>query len=277
VEELLARSGVDRQRVVGVGVAVSESLACEWAKPPGAVASQHTPPPLQFLRFGSSTVPVFFDHMARTLSQAESWFAGVRGTHGTLTVVIDTGISAAMAGDGMTRPMPPARLIGLGHTVISYRGRPCRCGSLGCLDAYAGVTGILDRYRRTAGNRVCHDREERRALATLVDSATRSRTARKVLAEAAGYLGAGIGGLINLLDPDRVLLGGWAGQLLGAVVLGEIREAARDHSVRRDHDRTTIQLCPPGPEMAERGAATLPIMALFLAGGDTITTTVGDP
>jgi predicted NBD/HSP70 family sugar kinase len=105
------------------------------------------------------------------------------------------------------------------------------------------------------------------ALAELIDAADASPVAAAVLDETARYLGAGIGTLINLFNPERVVLGGWAGLLLGARLLPDIRESARQHSLRHPYAATSIGLGQLGPGAVAMGAATLP-MESFLNGED---------
>ena len=90
------------------------------------------------------------------------------------------------------------------------------------------------------------------------------RPAAKVLDDTAVYLGAGIGNLINLFNPDRIILGGWAGLLLGDRLLPAIREAARERSLRHPF-AGTLSLGQLGPDAVALGAATLPIER-FLSG-----------
>jgi predicted NBD/HSP70 family sugar kinase len=88
-----------------------------------------------------------------------------------------------------------------------------------------------------------------------------------VLAETAGYLGAGIANLINLFNPERIVLGGWAGLALGERLLPEIRHAAAAHALRQPYAQTTIELCRLGPDAVSVGAATLPVARLLGNGG----------
>jgi predicted NBD/HSP70 family sugar kinase len=137
-------------------------------------------------------------------------------------------------------------------------GRPCRCGSRGCLEAYAGAGAILDRYgRRGSGE------DEESALASLV--ASQDKRAAEILDETALYLGAGIADLVNLFGPERIILGGWAGLLLGERILPAVREAARQHSLTHRFAQTSIELGGLGPDAVALGAATLP-MERFLDG-----------
>jgi predicted NBD/HSP70 family sugar kinase len=132
-------------------------------------------------------------------------------------------------------------------------GRACRCGSRGCLEAYVGAQAILDRY----GLPLSGDQES--ALAALADLAGTSARAAEVLEETALFLGVGIANLINLLNPEQIIIGGWSGVLLGARMLPAIRDAARRHSLRHPFADTSIELGRLGPDAVAMGAATLPI------------------
>jgi predicted NBD/HSP70 family sugar kinase len=145
-----------------------------------------------------------------------------------------------------------------GHTTVLAGGRPCRCGARGCLEAYAGAEAILDRYE---GPLPGADQES--ALAALIGLVATSERAAEVLDEAAFYLGVSIGNLINLFNPERIIIGGWAGLLLGERMLPAIEAAAREHSLRYSFAQTSIELGRLGPDAVALGAATLPIEALL--------------
>ena len=140
---------------------------------------------------------------------------------------------------------------------MAVDGRTCRCGSAGCLEAYVGAEAILDRY----GQQVTGGDEES-ALAALIDAAGTSAFAAAILDETAVYLGVGLANLINLFNPERIVLGGWAGLMLGAR-LPAIRDAAQRRSLRQPFAAVSIALSQLGPEAVTLGAATLP-MECFL-------------
>ncbi|GFJ87112.1 hypothetical protein Prum_007540 [Phytohabitans rumicis] len=98
-------------------------------------------------------------------------------------------------------------------------------------------------------------------------AADRSEVAARVLAETAGYLGAGLANLINLFNPERVVLGGWAGLALGGRLLPEIRRAAAAQALRHPYAEASIELCRLGPDAVSVGAATLPMARLLSTGG----------
>ncbi|WP_256107113.1 ROK family transcriptional regulator [Streptomyces sp. ODS05-4] len=100
-----------------------------------------------------------------------------------------------------------------------------------------------------------------------VEGAAVDPVAAAVLAETAEYLGAGLSGLINLFQPERVLIGGWAGLLLGPRFLDEVRRHAAAYSMSYPAGRAVIALGALGPDAVTVGAATLPLGVFLDAGG----------
>ncbi len=100
--------------------------------------------------------------------------------------------------------------------------------------------------------------------------ASTSARAAEILDTTALYLGASIADLINLFNPERIILGGWAGLLLGEYMLPAIRAAARERSLRHLFAQTSIELGRLGPDAVALGAAALPIKAFL--GGNVFTT-----
>jgi predicted NBD/HSP70 family sugar kinase len=201
--------------------------------------------------------PLYIDNGAKTMGQAELWFGAGRGARQVVVCLMGSGLGASIVTGAPGRGGTSAA-VEWGHTTVELGGRSCRCGSRGCLEAYVGAGAILDRAGRARPGQ-----DEEAALAALV--AASDPRADEVLNETALYLGAGIADLVNLFGPERIILGGWAGLLLGERLLPAIREAARQHSLTHRFAQTSIELGRLGPDAVALGAATLP-MERFLDG-----------
>src|SRR5579863_8306809 len=175
--------------------------------------------PLGRLLRPAAGFPLYIDNGAKTMGQAELWFGAGRGARQAVVCLIGSGLGASIITSGSPGQGGSSVAAEWGHTVIQLGGRACRCGARGCLEAYVGAEAILDRYGQPLPGP-----DEESALAALI--ASTSARAVETLRETAAYLGAGIAGLINLFGPERVILGGWAGLLLGERLLPDIREAA---------------------------------------------------
>jgi len=260
LDAVLGDSGIDHAAVLGVGVGVPGIIE---QRPEVLVHGQTygwDAVPLGRLLRAHTDLPLYFDNGAKTMGQAEMWFGAGRGARNAVVVLIGSGVGASLISGGTTYQGATSSAAELGHIVVVVGGRKCRCGSTGCLEAYAGAEAILERYGRPMA---AADQES--ALAELIDAAGTSALAAAILEETAQFLGAGIASLINLLNPERVILGGWAGLQLGGRLLAEIRESARQHSLRHPFAATSIELGQLGPGAVALGAATLP-MESFLNG-----------
>jgi predicted NBD/HSP70 family sugar kinase len=251
---VLTKTAVPTDAVLGIGIGVPGAVRQTPGKAVGSQRFGWDPISLTKLLRAGTDLPLHFDSQANTVGRAELWFDSGRETPSAVVVLLGTDVEVTIISGGSTVHSGPAGAGESGHTVLVAGGRSCRCGSKGCLDAYVGAEAILDRFRE-AGGVIAGNTDQETALAAIVDD----DQGTGVLTETLGYLGASIGGLINLLNPTRVILGGWAGLLLGARDLDAIRDAARRHSLKYSFATTSIDLCSFGPEAAVRGAATLPL------------------
>ncbi|MFG2138045.1 ROK family protein [Streptomyces sp. NPDC048650] len=277
LDEVIAAAAVDPADILGVGVAVSGIVEHTGASGGGALVHGQTfawdaVPLGRLLRDGTAAhpgtgLPLHIANGATTLGQAEMWFGAGRGTDHAVIALIGSGVGAAVVADGGFYRGATSSAGEWGHTVVQVGGRRCRCGGRGCLEAYVGAEAILDRYHQARRGRPAPGADEESALAALVAGADDSAAARRVLDETAGYLGAGIANLVNLFNPRRIILGGWAGLLLGARLLPQIREVVAGQALRHPYQRSTVELCRLGPDAVALGAATLPVERFLAAGG----------
>ena len=255
---VLASSGVSPSAVLGVGVGIPGIVE---NGPGGLVHGQgygwDSVPVERLLRSGTS-LPLHVDNGAKTMGQAELWFGAGRGTQHAVVCLIGSGVGASIIAHGSTQRGSTSSAGEWGHTTVVVGGRTCRCGARGCLEAYVGAEAILDRYGSPLPGT-----DQESALTALIAEAATSARAAEVLDETAMYLGVSIGNLINMFNPERIIIGGWAGLLLGERLLPAIREAAREHSLHFPFAQTSIELGRLGPDAVALGAATLPVEALL--------------
>jgi predicted NBD/HSP70 family sugar kinase len=260
-------AGVYTSDILGVGIGVSgvveqgtEAVVHAQAFGWDGVALEH------LLRAGTD-LPLHIDNGAKTLGQAEMWFGAGRGARHAVFALVGSGVGAAVVTNGVTYRGASSSAGEWGHTTLVYGGRQCRCGASGCLEAYVGAGAIIDRYRQARRGRAVPGADEESQINALLADADRSASARQVLDDTAGYLGAGVADLINLFNPERIVLGGWAGIALGTHLLPAIRRAAAAHALRQPYEQASIELCRLGVDAVALGAATLPIARLLAAGG----------
>ncbi|MFJ8728630.1 ROK family transcriptional regulator [Streptomyces bauhiniae] len=274
VAEVLAAEGARPERLLGVGVGVPgivEHTADRGAVVHGQTIGWDAVPLERLLRATSGlpeSVPYFIDNGAKTLGQAEMWFGAGRGARNALVVLFGSGVGACL----VTPEVEHGRAVEWGHLTVRVRGRRCRCGAPGCLEAYAGAESLLARWREEGGLPPEGTDEETALTAMLAAAypagdAEPDPVALAVLEETAEYLGAGLSDLINLFQPERILIGGWAGLQLGTRFLPAVRRHAATYALRHPADRVTIDLGRLGPDAVTVGAAILPLADFFTRGG----------
>jgi predicted NBD/HSP70 family sugar kinase len=246
---------IDPASLLGVGVGV-----------PGAVQSDglvHAPTfqwsgvPLASMLDPSVDAPLYVDNCARTLGQAEMWRGAGRDSSRAVIALLGVGVGAAVATGADSYRSATSTTSEWGHTVIQVGGASCRCGSRGCLEAYVGAEAILDRYGKPF---TAPDTESKMAeLVTSADGAA-------AIAETAEYLGIGISNLVNMLNPDRVVLSGWVSAVLGPAILPAVRDAVKRHALPYLFAQTEIELGQLGNAEVALGAATLPVLQLLATG-----------
>ncbi|RQX20447.1 sugar kinase [Micromonospora ureilytica] len=266
IDAVTGQAGVAPGDVLGVGIGVSGVVE------QGAEAVVHAQAlgwdrvPLERLIGAGTDLPLHIDNGAKTLGQAEMWFGAGRGARHAVFALVGSGVGASVVTNGATYRGASSSAGEWGHTTLVYGGRACRCGARGCLEAYVGAEAIIDRYREARRGRQVPGEDEESQIAALVAAAETSATARRVLDDTAGYLGAGVANLINLFNPERVVLGGWAAMALGDL-LPAVREAAGRQALRQPYEQASIELCRLGVDAVALGAATLPIARFLTEGG----------
>ncbi|MFC5800139.1 ROK family transcriptional regulator [Streptomyces formicae] len=274
IEAVVDESGVALESVLGVGIGVPGQVE----QGPDFVVHAATVgwdavPLAKLLRVGTP-LPLFIDNGAKTMGQAELWFGAGQGLQHAVVVLIGSGVGACIVADGHTYRGTTSSAGEWGHTTIAVNGRACRCGSRGCLEAYIGAHGILGRYRdadpQKAGRAGEEAGGEEARLAELLTAAETSPAERAVVDGTVAYLGAGLGDLVNLFNPERIILGGWAGLMLGRARLADIEAAAKANALSHPFAQTSLHLAELGPDGVLMGAATL-VLEQFLNNptGDT--------
>jgi predicted NBD/HSP70 family sugar kinase len=267
IESVIAETGVDRDAVIGVGVAVPGLVEHrEDAVVHGQSIGWHAVPLEAMLR-GRTGLPILVDNGAKTLGQAEQWFGAARGTDNAVIVLLGIGVGTCIISNGEVYRGATSSAGEWGHTKVVVGGRTCRCGADGCLEAYVGAGAIAARYEQLKGRRVTTSPGELEArIAAIIGAADRDRAAAQVLDETVTYLGAGIADLVNLFNPELVAVGGWLGQALSERLLPSVRQAAERQALRLPFSRVGIVKADLGKDAVALGAATLPIARLLNAG-----------
>ena len=215
----------------------------------------------------ATKLPVRLDNDANCATLGEWWIGAARGARNVVGMTIGTGIGGGLMFDGRLYHGSSDVAGEIGHTTIETAGRRCKCGNYGCLEAYASGPAIAERAREALdgnGPSLLRDMSggdlSMLSAQHVYDAAQQGDdVAREVVRDTARYLGAGVANMLNLFNPDVVVLAGGVTQA-GELLLAPLRAEARRRAFRPAVDAARIV---PG-ELGSR-AGVVGAVAMFLA------------
>jgi len=209
-------------------------------------------------KFGG--VPTVLENDANVAAYAEFRVGAGRGAGSLVMITLGTGIGGGIVIDGHVHRGATDTAGELGHVTVEVGGRQCGCGRRGCLEAYASATGTVARFREALG-------QGRASSLAVSGAAPDDITAKDIFdAAAAGdalaaeivdvtarYLAVGCDVIVNLIDPDVIVLTGGmvaAGELL----MGPVERYARELFFPRPKTHTRLALTELGGDAGIIGA-----------------------
>jgi predicted NBD/HSP70 family sugar kinase len=201
-------------------------------------------------------VPVYVDNDVNTLVVAEQWFGCGQQVSNFLVVTIGRGIGLGIVANHQFYHGARGGAGEFGHTLVDPEGPLCACGKRGCLEAFVGDQGLVAMARAALRQPVATV-DELVALAN-----TGSSQAQAVLARAGVILGRAIANLINIFDPQLLLISG-EGVRYGHWLLDAMHTAITENVMEALRSDAQIQIEPWGDDDWARGAASLVLRELF--------------
>ena len=208
-------------------------------------------------------MPITVHNDANAAAYGEFWAGAGRGTSTMVMFTLGTGVGGGIILGGQLYTGPDDTAGELGHMSIDPNGRPCNCGSRGCVEAYASATAI-DRIVRegiAAGAattvRLPDDPAARLGAKVVAEAADSGDAfALKVWEDVAFALGIATANIVNIFNPDMVVFGGaMAGA--GGLLFGPIRRVVRERAFDKPAGRARIEPASLGTDAGIVGAAGL--------------------
>ncbi len=203
-------------------------------------------------------LPVTVDNDANAAALGEFRFGAGQGARHMICLTVGTGIGGGIIVDGKLLHGARGSAGEVGHIIVEAGGAHCPCGMQGCLEAYASATAIVRRTREAlaASHPVTalHRMEPLTAKAIFKAAEDGDALAEAIVERTAKYLAVGLAGMINLTDPDLVLLGGGV-SLAGEPFLKRIDRYLQSWAMTRG--RARLALCALGDDAGVIGAGAL--------------------
>jgi len=267
VRAVLEHARIPAGRVLGAGISVPGQVDRQGGVSVFAPNWNWHDVPLRDLLAERLDIPMHLDNPLRAEVVAELWFGARDRREDIIVLNLGTGVGAGLAFRGALHRGATNSAGEWGHTTLVMDGRPCHCGGRGCVETYVGAPGIIEHLRELDPGSPMLDVKDQTetmgALARGIDAG--DPVALKVLAETARYLGAAIANLINLLNPETIILSSWVAARLGQPLLTEVQAAVARHALRRPLSATRIVLSKLPGDPVSLGAAALALEG-FLSG-----------
>jgi predicted NBD/HSP70 family sugar kinase len=265
VRFLLNETGVPGEKILGLGLGLPGIIehtdnelvfAPDWGWEPvpwKAMLREHLP------------FPVYLDNGSKIMALAEMRSNPGSQNETVAAVQIGTGVSAGVIYQGKLYRGATNSAGEWGHTVIEIDGKTCRCGRQGCLEAYIGAPGIMRHLRELdATSPFLVPGDEVAVMTALIEAAQQNHPmARQVIQDTYRYLGAGLANLINLFNPQRIIIGGWLGLQLGAVAFPELCRLIGRYALKQPFEVAEISLSKLGRDGVSTGGALLVLEDFF--------------
>jgi glucokinase-like ROK family protein len=245
LNDLLAQAAMPREKVLGVGISLPGLVERSGGVSVFAPNWDWHDVPLGALLKQQLDLPLYLDNPLKACAIAELWFGAGREVENLVMLNLGTGVGAGIVVNGALYRGSTNSAGEWGHTTIALDGRACRCGAHGCMEAYVGAPGIVQHLRDVAPDSpLLHGDDQTATIAAIAAAAGHGDpVAAEVIRVTARYLGAGIANMINLFNPDVVVLGGWVGMQLGAFLLPGLRSSVARTALSQPLAAARIEMC----------------------------------
>jgi predicted NBD/HSP70 family sugar kinase len=259
VESLLQEYQVPQDKILGLGLGLPGIVEHTEDELISAPAWGWEPVSLKAMLQRYVSFPLYIDNGAKTMALAEMRLNPGTSMETLASLHIGTGVGAGIIYEGRLYRGATNSAGEWGHTIMNLDGRLCRCGRYGCLEAYVGALGIIQHLRELdSAHPLLQIGDEIETIMALRRVARGGDpVAIQVLDDTIHYLGAGIANLINLFNPQRIIVGGWLGLQLGEYALPALQQVVARYALEQPLEIATISLSHLGRDGVSMGAAIL--------------------
>ncbi|WHH56911.1 ROK family protein [Petroclostridium sp. X23] len=209
-------------------------------------------------------LPVYIDNDANCAALAEAIAGGAKDVNDSITITLGTGIGSGIIIN--KKIYTGFNFAGgeLGHTVIQINGEPCTCGRKGCWESYASATALIRQTKEAAKENpesllykmINGDMDKVRGKTAFDAAKAGDPIGQKVVDNYISYLAIGITNVINIFQPEVLLIGGGICKE-GDYLLNPLREQVAQEVYSRDIAQTQIKTAQLGNDAGIIGAAML--------------------
>ncbi|MCS7241188.1 ROK family protein [Candidatus Caldatribacterium sp.] len=256
-------------RILGMGVCCPGVIDRETGEVVKAVNLGWYNVPLQKLLSEHFEWPVFVEDGADAGALGEKWFGNGKDVKNLIYVVVGNGIGSGVIVNGELYTGHQHAAGEFGHTSIDFSGPPCPCGNRGCLELYASALAIVRKAQEAIAKgepTIIRDlaEEEGELSGELISEAAflGDAVALRIFQETGELLGKAIGNLVNIFDPEMVILGGGL-SLAHPIFFETIATTVKHYSLFLHREPVEVRRAFFGGDSELVGAAALTVERVF--------------
>ncbi len=268
INRAIEKSGVQRNRVLGVGLAIPGLVNCKLGK--SYTFLNFDERPIREIFEKKLDLPVFVENDARAMALGELWFGLAKNARNALCLNLGWGIGLGIITNRTIYHGHDGFAGEFGHITLKENGPLCQCGKYGCLESLASGHAIAEQARQLvrAGKKtklralVRGDVEAINPEWVVKAAQMGDQLSIEIIEQAGRYIGQGLAILINLFNPEIVILGGRVSRA-GRFLLNPIQTEATKRALPHISERAQIVVSELGYLAGALGATTLVKKEIF--------------
>ncbi len=263
IDRLLNQRSINLSQLGSISIAAAGAIDFDKGL---VTSSPHLPGwhdvPLRDIVKEKYRVNTFLINDASAAALGEHYFGAGQGVNNLILLTVGTGIGGGIIINGRLYSGASGSAGDIGHMVIDVNGPRCSCGNIGCLEALVSGTAIakeaIRRIRRgerssiteIVGGKVANITAEEVSIAARAGDSLAS----EVILKAATYLGVGIVNLVNIFNPEMIIVGGGMAKM-GDLLLNPARQVVKERAFQLPAQAVQIVPAQLGDDAGVLGAA----------------------
>ena len=251
-------------RPLGIGMAVPGLVDLRQGKLVFAPNLHWNNVPLRLIWSQRFNLPIFVENEANAAALGEYYFGAARGVDNFIYLSAGIGLGAGILLDGKLFRGSNGYASEVGHMTIDPDGDLCGCGKRGCWETQVGPRAVLRRVRRTLqsgapsslADMVAGDLEKIKFESVVQAASQGDPVALRALQEVGEFLGIGVANLVNVFNPELIVLGG-ALNLASPILLPIVERLMRANALAPSGENVRLAASAHGVDASLMGAVAL--------------------
>lgn len=263
IDHLISQRNINLSQLDSISIGAAGAIDFERGL---VTSSPHLPGwhdvPLRDIVKGKYKVDTFLINDASAAALGEHHFGAGQGVNNLILLTVGTGIGGGIIINGRLYSGVSGSAGDIGHMVIDVNGPKCDCGNTGCLEALVSGTAItkevirrIRRGEKSSLTEIVGDKVENiTAEKVLIAAQDGDSLASEVILKAATYLGVGLVNLVNIFNPEMIIIGGGIAKM-GDILLNPARQVVWERAFQLPAQAVRIVPAQLGDDAGVFGAA----------------------